>query len=189
MLTQLTLLALSTIAPLAFAGCSGTSSGLTTSSIFGGETAQASQAGGPPPSTPTDRALQVAATSARAQHCGFVFDAATLKSSFLAAEQQAGRSADEMNKIDRQYEYTRTTIASAVSQDPGYCSESAARTIKADLARHRAGDFTPPARSASDGGWLGLGDTSSTARTREVLNPDFILDPTGRTPKTKRVEY
>ena len=44
------------------------------------------------PITPVDRALHIATTSARAQKCGYNFDPARLRESFLAAEPLRGTS-------------------------------------------------------------------------------------------------
>ena len=80
-----------TAGALLLAGCG--SSSLTTASLTGGgaQPAQAAAApAAPPPSDPTSRALQVGATSARAVRCGFYFDPARLKASFLASEMATG---------------------------------------------------------------------------------------------------
>lgn len=169
---------------LVLAGC-GNGAGLTTGSLFGSGGATAAQAG-PPPVTPTDRALQVSTTSARAERCGFYFDPARLRTNFLTAEAQSGLGGSEMQKIEREYDTIRTKLAAAIAPDAGFCTEAKAREIKADLTRHLAGDFSPAKKAApAGGGWFD--DMSNAPRTREVINPDFLSDPTAK--KTKRVEY
>ena len=49
----------------------------------------------PKPATSVDRALSVAATSARAQKCGYYFDPNGLRANFLAAETQRGTTPDQ----------------------------------------------------------------------------------------------
>ena len=129
------------------------------------------------------RATQVAAVSARAAKCGYNFDPARLKSSYLAHEMGQGASAQDMAKIEREFDTIRVKTAAAIAADPEYCSEAKTRVIKADLTRHMAGDFSSPEsnRKVVDERLL-----SSGPRTREVLNPDFLHDKYAS--KTKRVE-
>lgn len=172
------------LAGLALAGC-GSSSGITTGSLLGEGGAKAAQAA-PVVVTPTDRALQVSTTSARAERCGFYFDPARLRTNFLAAEANSGLAASEMQRIEREYDSIRGKLAAVIAQDGGFCTDAKAREIKADLNRHLAGDFTPSAKqSRTGGGWLD--DMNNAARTREVFNPDYMNDPLGK--KTKKVEY
>lgn len=175
------------LAALALTGCS--SSGITTSSLLGnsGASAESTQ---PPPApvvvTPTDRALQVSATSARAERCGFFFDPAKLRGNFLAAEAQAGLAGPDMQKVEREYDTIHAKLAGVIAADKGFCTEAKVREIKKDLTRHLAGDFSPPGRQAvASGGWLE--DMQNSPRSREVLNRDFLTDPDAK--KTKKVEY
>jgi hypothetical protein len=179
----LTALAIASLTAV-IAGC-GSGGGLTTGSIFGGSSdASASQVAAPKPTTPTDRALQVAAVSARAQRCGFNFDAEQLKQSYLASEAQAGTPPDQIQKVTKEYDYTRSSVWSTVARDDGYCTEGRAREVKASLTRHLAGDFTPPVARGAGGSIL---DTAGQGRSREVFNPDGVFDRTQK--QTKRVEY
>ena len=70
---------------LLLAACSSSGSGLTTGSLLPGT--KAKQAADPA----TERAMQVAATAARAAKCGYNFDPIRLKTSYLAYEFDAGR--------------------------------------------------------------------------------------------------
>jgi len=168
-------------ATLALAGCSG-SSVLTTASLTGGNAPAAAAAQpGPPPSDPTSRALQVAATSARATRCGFYFDPEKLKSNFLAAEMAQGAGPEQLQKIEREYEFTRASVAKKIAEDPGYCTELKTQEIKRDLNRHLAGDFTPaPKKQEPQQGLLaGLLDEPVE---KKPWKPDEFFDDIGRTP-------
>ena len=94
------------------AGCGASSSpGLATGSLFGSSDKEATAPPPPKVVTPTDRVVQVATTIARAQRCGFVFDPEQLKASFLAAEAQAGTPPDDMPKLTREFDFTRSKVA------------------------------------------------------------------------------
>lgn len=158
------------------AGCSGSGTGLTTGSLFG-SSKEAAPSG--IVETPSMRAAQVAAVSARAAKCGYNYDPVRLKSGFLASEAQGG--AQDVPKLDREYDTIRAKVAATIAADGDYCSENRTRDIKGDLTRHIAGDYTLPASKKIDERLLASGP-----RTREVLNPDFVNDKNA--PKTKRVE-
>ena len=118
------------------AGCSGAGGLLT------GATAAADAPGKLSNDDPTARPIAVAWTSARAVRCGFNFDPAKLKASYLAYEgKQSGP--DQLVKAEKSYETTFKAIRDRVSSDPEYCTDGKSREIKADLTRHLAGDFTP----------------------------------------------
>lgn len=119
------------------AGCSGASGLLT-----GSAPAAADAPGKLSNDDPTARPIAVAWTSARAVRCGFHFDPAKLKASYLAYEaKQSGP--DQLAKAEKTYDSTFKTIRDRVSTDPEYCSNRKSGEIKADLTRHLAGDFTP----------------------------------------------
>ena len=159
------------------AGCgSGTGSGLTTGSLFGGEKAAAVAAPAPKPVTPSDRAVQVAATTARAQRCGFYFEPEQLKASYLAAEEQGGLPPDQLQKITKEFDTTRVAVVNAVAKDDGYCTEGRAREIKASLNRHLAGDFNPAATKQASGGG-GFLDGLNQGKGREVFMPEEVFNP------------
>ncbi len=152
---------------MALAGCSGATSltsGLTTGSIFGSGDKPA-----PGPTTPVNdppmRAFQVATVSARAIKCGFNFDPAKLKTNYLAYEHTLSSTAD-MAQIERTYDASFNGVAKAVAGQSDYCTNEKTKTIKADLARHLAGDYSPsplPKKQEDEGlfsGWGG-GDSDS----------------------------
>lgn len=132
------------------AGCGSGWSGRPTGALLGG-----GQTAAPPPVTPpsdpTARALQAAAVSVRAHKCGFYFDAAKLKAGFLATEASQGATLDQLQRIEREYDYTRLAVAGSIGKAPDYCSDTKTQQIKADLARHLAGDFSlPPKKVVAD---------------------------------------
>ncbi len=150
---------------LALAGCSGAtglSSGLTTGSLFGSGEKPAAAG---PINDPPMRAFQVATVSARAIKCGFNFDPAKLKTNYLAYERTLSSTAD-LAKIEKIYDVSFNGVAKAVAGENDYCTPDKTKTIKADLARHLAGDYTPsprPKKQEEEGlfsGW-GSGDSDS----------------------------
>lgn len=171
-------------AGVVLAGCSSTASNiLTTGSVFGGapttgtNTTGTNTAGGDTkPVTAVDRALQVATVSARAQKCGYVFDPASLRSSFLAAEAARGLPATELPGLEQRYDFVAAKVASAIAAQDDYCSATRTEQIKADLNRHLVGDYAPRQKRkvAASGGLL---DIFEPPEGKEVLNPDYILDP------------
>ena len=118
------------------AGCGGSGAGLSTSSTAAGESKIPSN------DDPLARPTFVAWTSARAKRCGFFFDAAKLKSNYLAYENKQGQGANLAN-IERVYDQTfKSTSDSAWAQED-YCSDRKGADIKQELARHLTGDYTP----------------------------------------------
>jgi hypothetical protein len=101
-----------------------------------------------PPEDPLARPIQVGWTSARASHCGFVFNPDQLRADFLAAEERVGTPPDQMQKIEKAYDYTRASVLSSIKDDPGYCTKDRTAAIRRDLNRYLAGDFSPTARMA-----------------------------------------
>ena len=91
---------------------------------------------------PLARPVAVAWTSARAQRCGFYFDPAKLRTSYLAYEAKQS-NAEQLAKAEKSYDSTFKVIRDRVSSDPDYCTDKKGAEIKADLQRHLAGDFTP----------------------------------------------
>jgi hypothetical protein len=156
---------------LATGGCSTGFPGLTTGALGGGAATAAAKA--PPQSDAASRAMSTAATSARAEKCGFHFDPTKLKSSFIAAEAARGLPPEQMPGIDRLYEYTRRSLADRIASEPGYCSEAQVAVTKSSLSRHLAGDFEPPPPAADDDGGLfsGLGSNSGQAKQKQIFGP------------------
>jgi hypothetical protein len=100
------------------------------------------------PENPLARPIQVGWTSARASHCGFVFNPDQLRADFLASEARAGIPPDVMPKIEHAYDYTRQSVADSIKDDINYCSKDRTAAIRRDLNRYLAGDYEPTARMA-----------------------------------------
>ena len=137
----------------ALAGCSSGANGVSTASVLGG--APTPPAGAAPaagvtpvavtaaPSDPTGRAFQVGSVSARAVKCGYNFDVAKLKASYLAYE--TGRGSD-VARLQQIYDVAYNGVTKATADDPSYCTDKKTGDIKADLGRLLAGDFATPAK-------------------------------------------
>jgi hypothetical protein len=143
------------------AGCSGTPE-LSTGSLFGSGEKPAAQAAGPV-NDPSMRAFQVGTVSARAIKCGFNFDPAKLKTNYLTYERTLSPTAD-LSQIERTYDASFNGVAKAVVGQSDYCSTDKTKKIKADLARHLAGDYTPsapPKKQEEEGLFSGWGSGGS----------------------------
>jgi len=144
------------------AGCSSNPlPSLTTGSLFGSKPDAAAAAAAPagtaapgvaaaapvangPKNDPTSRTLQVSRIAARAQRCGFNFDPVRLKGNFMAAEgAQPGADATQLGKLDQTYDSAFRGTLKATTKDEDYCTDARNGHIKAELARHLAGDYTP----------------------------------------------
>lgn len=130
----------------------------------------------PKPSTPVDRALFVAATSARAQKCGFYFDAGTLRSNFLAAEATRGTSVETLATIGKSYDYTALKVAASIKDSEAFCGRARTASIRKSLQGALAGNFEPPPKKAvaSSGG---IGDIFSYEAEPEKFDTDALFDP------------
>lgn len=118
---------------------------LSTGSLFGSKPdAQAAAAKPEIKNDPTTRTLQVSRLAARAKRCGYNFDAQKLKANFMTSEgAQPGADVAELGKLDNVYNSAFAGALKAVTKDEDYCSDARNAHIKAELARHLAGDFTP----------------------------------------------
>lgn len=155
---------------LALTGCSGGSELLSTGSLLGESKPAAPVNDGPA------RAFQVGTVSARAVKCGFNFDPAKLKANYLAFERQQPVTQD-VTKLERMYDVSFNAVAKAVAAEGEYCSDTKTRTIKADLGRHLAGDYTPnpPQPQEEEGlfsGWGGGSETTSMKTKFPTDNSD-----------------
>ncbi len=66
----------------------------------------------------------------------------------MAAEMQAGNPPEQMEKIERAYDYTLQSVTATIRDDLRYCSQERTAAIRKDLNRYLAGDYTPSARMA-----------------------------------------
>jgi len=141
-------------------GCGSGASGLTTGATPSGD----APGGGLSNENPMARPFAVAWTSARAKRCGFYFDPAKLRASYLAFEGQQGNAGDQMAKIQATYDQTFNSISARIGADADYCTDRKSADIKADLQRHLAGDFRPnlPKPKVDNCGFLGCNASSSS---------------------------
>lgn len=100
------------------------------------------------PEDPLARPIQVAWTSARAAHCGFMFDPEKLKADYLVDERRRGRDPYQLQRLLEAYDYTRESVMDSIQGDPNYCNKARTDAIRADLRRYLAGDYAPTARLA-----------------------------------------
>lgn len=141
------------------AGCGNGASSLTTSALPGDA----------PPITnedPMARPAAVAWTSARAKRCGFYFDPAKLRASYLTYESRQGAAGEQLAKIEKSYDTTFKVISDRVSSEADYCTEKKGAEIKAHLERHLAGDYAanfPKPKVAESCGFFGCGGDTSTS--------------------------
>lgn len=173
--TRITLLGLLLGITIGVAGCSGSAKQiLTTSSLTGAKPAAATPQ--PVVVKPEDRAVHVAATSARAQKCGYYFDPVKLRESYLASEAQAGAQPAELARLGQIYDVISAKVIKALATQDNYCSGEHTTGIKASLTRQLAGDFTAPKKKTkvAGGGWFDWGEPEPK---KQVFNPDWVNDP------------
>jgi hypothetical protein len=121
------------------AGCGNTAAGVTSTSAVSPPDAPQ----GVTNESPQARPVSVAWTAARAQRCGFFFDAAKLRNGYLTYEGRQGAAGEELGKIERAYDLTYKVMYDKVASDPDYCTDKRGLEIKADLNRHLGGDYSP----------------------------------------------
>lgn len=143
---------------LVLAGCGGSGSELLSTGSLLGESKPAA-----PVNDGAARAFQVGTVSARAIKCGFNFDPAKLKATYLGYERQQPGVPD-MAKIEKIYDVSFNAVTKAVAAEGEYCTDTKTRTIKADLGRHLAGDYTPsaPPPQQDEGLFSGWGSGGSS---------------------------
>src|SRR5262247_3250914 len=115
------------------AGCGGNGAGLTTASTAAGDSKIPSN------DDPLARPSFVAWTAARAKRCGFFFDAAKLKATYLAYESKQGKSGGDLANFERVYDQTFKSTSDSAWANDDYCTEKKGAEIKQELARHLAG--------------------------------------------------
>lgn len=152
------------------AACSSGLPGLTT-----GSTASA-PAAAPAPVKPSDRAMQVASTSAKATTCGYNFDPARLRTQYLASETQSGLAPTDVAALEKLYDTTRVRVTQTIGAAEGYCSDEQTALIKRDLVRHLAGDFMPPSRVVADSSFLPGSSTKRNWDPRKAVFPSDVKD-------------
>jgi hypothetical protein len=163
-------------------GCSNMASGLTT-----GATAAGPSAGpkGISNDDPMARPFQVAWTSARGKRCGFFFDPAKLRDTYLKFESKQA-APEQYAKIEKTYDSTFKATSDAVWKDPDYCEDRKATDIKADLQRHLAGDYTPNLPKPKVAQCGSLFDPCDTGQTDEKFESKSFWQKYDADPKSKR---
>jgi hypothetical protein len=154
--------------------------GISTASLLDGKSSAGTGDGGSlasiKPDDPKAKAVQVAWTAARAQKCGYNFDAAKLKANYLASEAKAGTAQPQIAEFDKAYDTTFTTVTTNIKADDTYCSERKTAAIKADLQRHLAGNYTPnlpKEKQVAGGFWDSL---SSDSKPEKFDQKNFWAD-------------
>lgn len=152
---------------LVLAACSTGGSGLTTGSFVPSFNKKA------PADPATERAMMVATTSARAVKCGYNFDPARLRTSYLAHESTQGTSPDAIAKLEKTYDFTRDAIIKRIAQEEDYCDDGRTAEIKRDLTRYLAGDYSMSERQsvAQKNFWEGANKPAPINRER-LFNPE-----------------
>jgi len=180
-----------TATTLALGACgNGGSGGVSTASLLDGKSAAGSgEVGGVKADDPTAKATQVAWTAARAQRCGYNFDAVKLKANYLAAEARDGAQPAQITLLDKTYETTFATVTANIRNDADYCTDRHTAQIKGDLQRHLAGNYQPnlpqQKKVASGGFWDGL-VTDTPAEAFDQKN--FWNDQTARREGAKNAQ-
>jgi hypothetical protein len=139
----------------------------------------------PKPITAQDRAVHVSVTAARAQKCGYNFDAARLRETFLAAETQRGTAAEDLGKAQQTYDFTYTKILGAIGGLDNYCTDKVTESTKRDLTAALAGSFDPPRSAVKDPDAVLAGYQRNY--NKEEINPEWLRGDT-TAPKTRPVE-
>jgi hypothetical protein len=175
---RITVFAAGSIAAVGLAACSGPGGGGSSSLITGSVFSSAPKA---PvnPDNPAIRHAKVAMVSASAVKCGFYFDPAKLRQSATTAQAGAGEA---LTKVQQDYDASFGRTAKALATDPEFCGAGRVATIKSDLNRHLAGDFTtvthadkgPKEQSAWD--WLVDGGQKADAGK---LDRNEVFFPSG----------
>lgn len=154
---------------ISLSGCGASLPGMSTGALIGGAKAPAA-----PANDPTSRAVQVGATAARAQKCGFNFDAVKLRTQFLASETMASANSADADRLGQVYDVAYRGISKAVAEEgDNYCSKHKTERIKTALNRHLTGDYAPepPEPVAEDDGlFSGFGSSDGTS-TYKDSNP------------------
>ena len=103
-----------------------------------------------PPSTPSQRAVQVAWTAASARYCAFGLNPQKLKADYLTWERSRGASEETVQTLDSTYDKAFLTFYDKVKETPGYCSKAKIEEIRPEINRHLAGDYEPRKRVVTE---------------------------------------
>ena len=181
-LTNLVTRALSAVVVAAALGaCSGSgagegSSSLITGSLFTGAAKPAAKV-----DEPASRPGKVAMISAAAVKCGFYFDPAKLRQSFVASQATSVPGSDPV-KVQQTYDAAFSRASTALASQNDFCTPGQVADIKSDLNRHLAGDFTIVAKvdkgPKQQTAWEWLVDGGQKADNAK-MDPNAIFFPSG----------
>jgi hypothetical protein len=150
---------------LAVGACSSDSAILPTGSLFGPPKA-------PKPKTPTEqvseRAFRAGTTTAKAKRCGYVFDPAAIRQSYLAYEGAQGNPPALMALAEKKYDHTVQAVTTLVASEASFCSDEETAAIKSGLGKALAGDFALPAQKL---------DVSPFSSKAEPMDREKIFKP------------
>ena len=93
--------------------------------------------------TPASRVEHLAWNTAWAKSCGFYFDNAKMKSSYLAYESTAGTTADQVAKLATTYDRLQGSLGAIAASQADQCNDRRLERIRSEINRYLAGDFTP----------------------------------------------
>ncbi|MEM7399858.1 MAG: hypothetical protein AAF354_13090 [Pseudomonadota bacterium] len=90
---------------------------------------------------PDDRPTRVGWLSARASHCGFVFNPAQLRAQYFAFEQSYGADSRRMQQVQKAYDYSLEATTDRAKENANYCTKGRVDEIRPELNRYLSGDF------------------------------------------------
>jgi hypothetical protein len=164
------------LAGVMLSGCgSNGASGVSTASILDGKAGATTtgEIAGVKADDPTAKSVQVAWTAARAQKCGFNFDAAKLKANYLGTEARGGAQPAQLTAFEKTYDTTFANVSTNIKADDAYCSERKTAAIKADLQRHLAGNYEPnlpQEKKVASGGFFDMLKSDSVPEAYDPKN-------------------
>lgn len=158
---------------------SGQGSGVTTGSVLGGDPAVNGDQAPTSTNDPMARPIHIGWVTARAQRCGFHFDPAKVKASYFAYESAQGATGDQLNRIQRAYDYSHSSISQRVKGDADYCDSKRSVEIKEHLGKVLAGDYSvpPPKQVAQKKGGGMFSDMFETPPSAKPMDTDKIFNP------------
>ena len=164
----------------ALVACSSGQTGVTTGSVLGGDPAVTADQAPTSTNDPMARPIHIGWVTARAQRCGFHFDSAKVKASYFAYETAQGATGDQLNRIQRAYDYSHSSISQRIKGDGDYCDGKRSAEIKEHLGKVLAGDYSVPppkqvAQKKKDGGFFS--DMFETPPSAKPMDPDKIFNP------------
>jgi hypothetical protein len=151
---------------LALGACSSSDAGLSTSSLF-------SPAAPKPQDVVAARAKLAAQTSASAVKCGYNFDPARLRSSYISFETAKGTPPPEVARAEQVYDSTRQAYAANLTKIADFCSEAETDKIKKTLNQQLAGNFDIEAKKPEV-------DIGLFPQSHEKFDRDAVFDGSKR---------